>query len=42
MNSYDPYFKKGRWVRARHEQKLTNGLVLAFAEPNLVAQTERE
>jgi hypothetical protein len=33
MNSYDPYFKKGRWVRARHEQKLTLGSVVAFAEP---------
>jgi DNA-binding transcriptional regulator YiaG len=42
MNSYDPYFKKGRWVRARHEQKLTLGSVVAFAEPNLVEQTERE
>ena len=28
MNSYDPYFKKGRWLRAGHEQRLIIGSVL--------------
>jgi DNA-binding transcriptional regulator YiaG len=36
-NVYDPYFKKGRWVRASHEQKPIAGSVLAFA-----GQVERE
>jgi DNA-binding transcriptional regulator YiaG len=38
MNSYDPYFKKGRWVRARHEQTLNIGSVLAFTGSNAVDQ----
>jgi hypothetical protein len=42
VNSYGPYFKKGRWVRASHEQKLTAGSVFAFAEPNLAEQAERD
>ena len=36
MNSYDPYFKKGRWVRAGHEQRSTIGSVLAFSGSDTV------
>jgi DNA-binding transcriptional regulator YiaG len=39
-NTYDPYFKKGRWVRAGHEQKLTMGSVLAFTGSDAVDRTE--
>ena len=38
-NSYDPYFKKGRWVRAGREQSLVIGSALAFPV-SAVDQTE--
>lgn len=41
-NGYDPYFKRGRWVRASHEQKRTAGSVLAFAGPDFVERAERK
>jgi transcriptional regulator with XRE-family HTH domain len=42
MNSYDPYFKKGRWVRAGHEQRLIIASVVAFTGSDAVDQTEGE
>jgi excisionase family DNA binding protein len=41
-NGYDPYFKKGRWVRASHAPKPAAGSVLAVGSPGFVERTERE
>jgi DNA-binding transcriptional regulator YiaG len=39
LNCYDPYFKKGRWLRASDERKPTAASVIAFAGPDLVEKT---
>jgi helix-turn-helix protein len=31
LNRYDPYFKKGRWLRTNDERTSTIGSVVAFA-----------
>jgi transcriptional regulator with XRE-family HTH domain len=36
MNIYDPYFKKGRWVRAGLEKRLNIGSVIAFTGSDAV------
>jgi DNA-binding transcriptional regulator YiaG len=42
LNRYDPYFKKGRWLRTNDEPKPTAASVVAFVGPDFVEQTKRE
>jgi DNA-binding transcriptional regulator YiaG len=42
LNRYDPYFKKGRWLRASDERKPTAASVITFAGSDLVEQRKRE
>jgi DNA-binding transcriptional regulator YiaG len=36
-NGYDPYFKKGRWLRDNHQRQTTGGAVLSFNRTRSVA-----
>jgi transcriptional regulator with XRE-family HTH domain len=42
LNRYDPYFKKGRWLRASPDREPTAGSVLAFADSDVREQAPRE